>query len=972
MQAHNKMEATHHKDILQKNHVLLVKELNPDLFLHLLEPCLGQTFVDSVRDQQTVKDQTRKLLWILGTVPREKYDFFCKVIAGLYPSVFKVLSNREPNKEELDFYLQTYTRELRKSVLASGNVPDNEIDQPIDLDTQYVRLALCDTSDDQAALGDDVLPADYQRCIEEQNGDEKLDIHRILPKISRGTSTLIKGRAGVGKSTLTQYLIRQWAKGQWESSKTFVFLLNLRKLVHVQRDVTLTELLGMYAEYVIETPDPNQPSLQWLKNNAHNVMILTDGIDELPDVGPLLKRTPKLTLTEGTKATPLDWCVNLMQKNILPDCTKVLISRPFEDLKKLPCDRVIDVLGLTEERIMEFIDKNVKSCRRDIVRDTVVGNPILLSVCSITFYCSALCRVLEVNSVIKGILFNTYTRITAYLIMGLAARKASEDATCFFMSDSLQICLPYLAALAHRGLMQFQNGLTQLVFSEEDLRVTGISQEGMREAKQSGLLTYSKYKDPENPHCQKLQAQFIHLSVQEFLAAARMIDPSCNASEQKLHLFESGQFNMTDLFAFGLAFDETNMNVKDIQNVINKQKSCLPLKKETKGQMLNVFIDLCQKASNDKNAFLQALLISHESQRTDLARYLAAHVIVDDIFNIETETMTAVDMMALFFMLKSSSVKTLELSGYDIDVASATEMLEILKQSTNLETLILCRYYIGHVALQILCDGLISSNSLKHLFLSYILFDKQGLSLLVHAISLSCSLEYLSLSKCRSNEECEERPKAIDKDMKGLGHTIKYSQTITCLSLENQINFTKGILYLSDAIRHSKVLTHLQLSENTFQYRDMKHLSEAVISSASLTRLGLDVTGMTNNEDVRHLANALKLASSLRHFELSARLLQPQAIFYLADAIRFSEYINTFELRCGVFFPEALMSFNEAIKSTTNLFPLKLDLEGAEYDPTINVHIVSLASLLGGSQCMVSQCSNMPCKGGRFIDKFLG
>ena len=396
-----------------------------------------------------------------------------------------------------------------------------------------------------------MLPSEYLRDIEMYNKETGLDIDEIISKPSRGTSTLIKGRAGVGKSTLTQYLIRQWAKDQWESTKTCVFLLNLRKLVHVQRDVTLTELLGMYAEYVTETPDPNQPSLQWLKNNAHNMMILTDGIDELPDVGPLLKRTPKLTLTDDTKATPLDWCINLMQNNILQDCTKVLISRPFEDLKKLPCDRVIDVLGLTQEKIMEFIEKNVKRCRRDNVRDTLVGNPVLLSVCSITFYCAALCRVLEVNSDIKGKALNTYTRITAYLIMGLAARKSSEGASCFFMSELLQQCLPYLAALAHRGLMQSKNGLTQLVFSEEDLRATGISQEGMREAKRSGLLTYSKYKDPENPHHQKLQAQFIHLSVQEFLAAARMIDPRGIRSEQRFNLFNSVYFNKIFFACFG-------------------------------------------------------------------------------------------------------------------------------------------------------------------------------------------------------------------------------------------------------------------------------------------------------------------------------------------------------------------------------------------------------------------------------------
>ena len=106
------MDATLHKETLQRNHVLLVKELNPDLFLHLLEPCLGRTLVDSVREQQTQKDKTRKLLWLLGTVPEEMYDYFCKVIAGLYPSVFKVLKGREADKEELDFYLQSYTKEL--------------------------------------------------------------------------------------------------------------------------------------------------------------------------------------------------------------------------------------------------------------------------------------------------------------------------------------------------------------------------------------------------------------------------------------------------------------------------------------------------------------------------------------------------------------------------------------------------------------------------------------------------------------------------------------------------------------------------------------------------------------------------------------------------------------------------------------------------------------------------------------------
>ena len=680
------MDATHHKDVLQKNHVCLVNELNPDLFLHLLEPCLGQTCVDSIRDQQTVKDKSRKLLWLLGTVPREKYDFFCKVIAGLYPMTFKVLKGRQAEKEELDFYLQSYNIELRKSVLTVGNVPDTEIDEPIDLDTQYVKLVLQDISEEQAEFGEDILPAVYLRNLENQEGQEGLDIDEILPKPSGGTSTLLKGRAGVGKSTLTQYLTRQWAKGQWASSKTCVFLLNLRKLVHVNRDITFTQLLGTYAEYVVDGPDQNEPPLQWIKNNAHNMIIFTDGVDELSDLGPLLRRTPKLNLTEDTKATPLDWCLNLMQKKILQDCTKVLISRPFEDLKKLPCDRVIDVLGLTQEKIMEFIEKNVETSRWRIVQDTLVCNPVLLSVCSITFYCAALCKVLEANSNIHKISLNTYTRITAYLIMCLAARKASEKATCLFLSDSLRRCLPYLAALAHSGLMQSQNGLTQLVFSEADLRATGISHEGMREAKQSGLLTYSKCKDPENPHRQKLQAQFIHLSVQEFLAAARMVVPGAEWTEQEFKLSKPGQFNMRNIFAFGLAFDKTNMNIIDIEVAVNQKKTSSSVENTVESQMLKMFEQISERANSDKEAFFQALLIAYESQRKDLARKLAEKVIINGQLKIYNLHMNAVDVMALCFMLQEASLEGLDFNVSSFDAASATEIRNLLINSNSLKS----------------------------------------------------------------------------------------------------------------------------------------------------------------------------------------------------------------------------------------------------------------------------------------------
>ena len=903
------MDATQHTDILQNNLVLLVEELNPDLFLHLLEPCLGKTCVDSVRDQPTLKDKTRKLLWLLGTVPEEKYDYFCKAIAGLYPGLFNVLTGREAEKEELDFCLQTYASELRTSVLGAGNIPDNEIDQPIDLDSQYVKLVIQGDSDKKVALGEDILPADYMQNLENVNDKDGLDIDNVLPIPSRGTSTLLKGKAGVGKSTLTQYLIRGWARGQWESSKTCAFLLNLRKLVHIKRDVTITELLGMYAEYVTDKSHQNQLSFQWLKNNAHNVMIFTDGIDELPDIGPLLKRTPKLTLTDGTKATPLDWCINLMQKNILPDCTKVLISRPFDDLKKLPCDRVIDVLGLTEERIMEFIEKNVKSFRRDIVGDIIVHNPVLLSVCSIAFYCSALCRVLEFNSDINGMLLNTYTRITAYLIMGLAARKASEEATSMLMSESLQSCLPYLAALAHRGLTESQNGLARLVFTEDDLRASGISSECMKEARKLGLLEYSILRDPVNPHEPKLQTQFIHLSVQEFLSAAKMVVP-CRDDKNEIKVFESGQFNLRDIFAFGIAFDTESRIVKDIKQAVGKSRQ---VETDVEGQLIKTFKDLSQKSCSSDDLSLQSMIIAYETQRQDLAKELGGKVATDGKFTVRGLTITAVDMMAVLFVLREANVERLDISPL-IDVGSAKVIQEFLGSNTSLKMLCISSY-LKEESMQQICEGLRSSRSLTDLKLFISPSSPLGAGCVSNVLRSSCSLKSLTLEiACFQPPPHKYYILETNVYQKFLLNRFHFSSYFGRFSQSNYINLKTN--------SRSLELCCIRITDE-----DMRAVSESISHSSTLEDLFVMHSTPMRYRGLQYLCDAIKQSQTLKHITLNIEEgIFEEGIEFLADAFKYSVNLKKVEFQETPINSLGRYNLNEAMTEHEKLFGSKIDL----------------------------------------------
>ena len=73
--------------------------------------------------------------------------------------------------------------------------------------------------------------------------------------------------------------------------------------------------------------------------------------------------------------------------------------------------QLIELMGLTQERVMEFVDKYVAKIKREFVKKTLKNNPILLSVCAITFYCAALCELLIDEKVVPTEL-TTYSWIT--------------------------------------------------------------------------------------------------------------------------------------------------------------------------------------------------------------------------------------------------------------------------------------------------------------------------------------------------------------------------------------------------------------------------------------------------------------------------------------------------------------------------------------------------------------------------------
>ena len=102
----------------------------------------------------------------------------------------------------------------------------------------------------------------------------------------------------------------------------------------------------------------------------------------------------------------------------------LLNFRPFAGLRnieRLPGTHlsIVELVGLTRERVEDFVNKNVCEDRREFVQQTFKKNPILMSVSAITFYCAALCQVLQHMVDDEDHLLSkltTYTQITAFIM----------------------------------------------------------------------------------------------------------------------------------------------------------------------------------------------------------------------------------------------------------------------------------------------------------------------------------------------------------------------------------------------------------------------------------------------------------------------------------------------------------------------------------------------------------------------------
>ena len=342
-------------------------------------------------------------------------------------------------------------------------------------------------------------------------------------------SILVEGSPGVGKSVLLKHIAYLWAQGELLTNTDFLFLLHLRD-PSVQQLHSLDDLVRHFYHY------DKQASLVTscvAQDDGKSVTILFDGYDELP-----------VHLQQNS------FIADLLQHKVLPACSIVVSSRPHAStLLRDNIGRQVEILGFSEQDQQHFIEHSLKDQPHKIseLKQYLKHHSTISNLCFIPFNMTILLflhkdkeeRPLPTNS--TG-LYNLFICLTICRHLAKSGITLDED-----IKDLKGFPQPYQKMINQLSKFAFKAlGNNQLVFTLAEIKKECPDID--KAINGFGLLQVVEYTGRMSK-C--LSFNFIHLSIQEFLAAHHVttLPPSKELSILQRHFWSNAVYlNMFDIY----------------------------------------------------------------------------------------------------------------------------------------------------------------------------------------------------------------------------------------------------------------------------------------------------------------------------------------------------------------------------------------------------------------------------------------
>ncbi|XP_045922924.1 NACHT, LRR and PYD domains-containing protein 12-like [Micropterus dolomieu] len=338
------------------------------------------------------------------------------------------------------------------------------------------------------------------------------DIFKVLPGQQRAIRVVLtNGVAGVGKTFSVQKFTLDWAEGSENQDVSLLVLLSFRELNLIKDEQhSLLTLLHVFHPTLQKVPAE--------KLAVWKLLFIFDGLDESR---LSLNFNNNEVVSDVTQKSSVNLLLtNLIEGNLLPSALVWITSRPAAANQVPPScvGRVTEVRGFTDAQKEEYFRRRVsdEELSSRIISHIKTSRSLHI-MCLIPVFCWITATVLEhmLTTEQRGELPKTLTDLYShFLLVQIKRKKQKYDETS--PQKLTEADRKVLLKLGRLAFEQLEKG--NIMFYQEDLEQCGLD---VTEASvYSGVCT--EIFKRESVIFQKTVYCFVHLSVQEFLAAVYM------------------------------------------------------------------------------------------------------------------------------------------------------------------------------------------------------------------------------------------------------------------------------------------------------------------------------------------------------------------------------------------------------------------------------------------------------------------
>ncbi|KAL0169534.1 hypothetical protein M9458_034130, partial [Cirrhinus mrigala] len=411
-------------------------------------------------------------------------------------------------------------------------------------------------------------------------------------------TVLTKGIAGIGKTVSVQKFILDWAEGKANQDVDFMFVLPFRELNLIKyHQYSLHRLL---LDFHSELQDLDSKIYEECK-----VVFIFDGLDESRITLMFSEDEKVCDVNESSSVGVL--MSNLIRGELLPSALIWITSRPAaaNQISSKYINRVTEIQGFNDPQKEEYFRKRISDEHQaSRIISHIRRSRSLNIMCHIPVFCWISATVLHnfLKQDDSAEIPQTLTEMYIHFLLtqiNMRNQKYDERNPEKLLKSNRDVIVK-LAELAFKQLMK-----GNVMFYKEDLIESGID---VTDASvYSGICT-EIFKEETVIHQKKVYC-FIHLSIQEFLAAFILFHSYVVKNEESVKSFLNDEYQWYSL-----------------ENSYELQKSAVNKSLKSKNGHLDLFLRFLLGVSLESNQRLLQDLLTHTVNTSETINKITQHI----------------------------------------------------------------------------------------------------------------------------------------------------------------------------------------------------------------------------------------------------------------------------------------------------------------------------------------------------------